>query len=308
MAMTGENHAANLPDTVSEQAIYWFALLLDGSETEEDRRAFARWLDADPAHLEAFGDIERLWSGSTSLNLSTDNKVGRRAFMTGTAAAVVIGAGWVFAPHHPFADIRTATGERHRFSLPGDVEAELASDTVMSYVARDGVNGVELHRGEAWFNHLATGSDFFVAATNGTSWSRGGRLDVAVYDGDVTVIAEQNPLTVRLGSAQTQLAAGNAVRYSDLQIGRPYEVDISTELAWRNGQLVFMGQPLGEVVRVLQRWQNGKIMIIGEELKSRPVTLVVDLERSKDVLPVLASVLSISVHRFTDYLTVIRAA
>jgi transmembrane sensor len=69
-----------------------------------------------------------------------------------------------------------------------------------------------------------------------------------------------------------------------------------------------MGRPLGEVVRVLQRWQNGKIMIIGEELKSRPVTLVVDLERLKDVLPVLARVLSINVHRFTDYLTVIRAA
>ena len=308
MAMTGENHLANLPDTVSEQAIYWFALLLDGSETVEDRRAFARWVEADAAHLEAFGEIERFWSGSTSLNLSTGNKVGRRAFMTGTAAALVISAGWAFSPRHPFADIRTVTGERHSFSLPGGVEAELASDTVMSYVARDGINGVELHSGEAWFNHSATGNAFFVAAAHGASWSWGGRLDVAAYDGGVTVIAEQNPLIVRVGGAQTQVAAGNAVRYRDVQIGRPYEVDLSAELAWRNGQLVFMGRPLGEVVRVLQRWQNGKIMIIGEELKSRPVTLVVDLERLKDVLPVLARVLSINVHRFTDYLTVIRAA
>mgnify|MGYP000731155010 CR=1 FL=1 len=39
---------------------------------------------------------------------------------------------------------------------------------------------------------------------------------------------------------------------------------------------------------------------------SRPVTLVVDLDRSRDVVPVLARVLHVDVARFTDYLTVIR--
>ena len=112
----------------------------------------------------------------------------------------------------------------------------------MSYAARDGINGVELHSGEAWFNHSATGNAFFVAAAHGASWSWGGRLDVAAYDGAVTVIAEQNPLIVRVGGAQTQVAAGNAVRYRDVQIGRPYEVDLLAELAWRNGRLVFMGR------------------------------------------------------------------
>ncbi len=308
MTMTGEHHITTLPDTVSEQAVYWFALLLDGSETEEDRRAFARWIDASPVHLDAFHQVERLWSGSTTLDLSQSTKVGRRAFMAGTAAAAVISAGWAFAPRHPFADVRTVTGERGAFSLPGGVKAELASDTVMSYVTRQGINGVELHRGEAWFDHSATQQAFFVAAANGASWSRGGRLDVAVYDDEVTVIAEQNPLMVRIDDREVSLPAGNAMRYRGAKIGRPYGVDLSTELAWRNGQLVFMGRPLEDVVRVLQRWQNSKIMIIGEELKSRPVTLVVDLDRSKDVLPVLANVMSINVHHFTDYLTVLRAA
>ena len=57
MTMTGEHHITTLPDTVSEQAVYWFALLLDGSETGEDRQAFARWIDASPAHLDARSNV-----------------------------------------------------------------------------------------------------------------------------------------------------------------------------------------------------------------------------------------------------------
>lgn len=67
-----------------------------------------------------------------------------------------------------------------------------------------------------------------------------------------------------------------------------------------------MAEPLEYVATVLERWQPGKIMIIGEALKKRPVTLVVDLDRSRDVVPVLARVLHVDVARFTDYLTVIR--
>ena len=306
--MTPETHFDTMPRTVSDQAAYWFALLLDGSETENDRKAFARWVAEDPSHLHAFDEIERLWNGSSSLQIGANRNLGRRAFLGGTIVAMVLGAGWTAHRFHPLADIRTASGERREMVLPGGVKAMLASDTSLSLVAKQGVSGVAIHQGEAWFDHQVAGTNFFVAATGGTTWSEGGRFDVANYAGTTTVIAEQNGLVLRAGGTMKPVQAGQEVRYGDGWVSDPRKVNVGNALAWRNGQLVFIGERLDDVVNILERWQDGKIVILGDALKSRKVTIVVDLDRSRHVLDALSTVLSIKVDQFTDYLTVVRAA
>ena len=298
----------SLRDPVSEQAAYWFALLLDGSESEEDRQKFAQWVAQDPAHPKAFADIERLWSGSSSLDFTSSNHIGRRAVLGGSLAAILLAGGWGTYRYHPLADIRTQTGQRREISIPGQRGRSIvASNSILSFVSDGRMTGVEIHQGEAWFEHEGDDGAFFVRAQNGRTLSTGGTFDVATYDGAVTAIAETNPLMVDIAGGRHTLAEGNAMTYDAGGVSTSaHPVDVQSALAWRQGQLTFMGEPLAHVVAVLERWQPGKIVIMGDALKRRPVTLVVDLDRSRDVVPVLADVLHVDVTRFTDYLTVIR--
>ena len=294
--------------TPTEQAVYWFALLLDGSETEEDRHAFARWIEQDPRNMDAFHEVERLWSGSSSLPLSAGNKVGRRAFVAGGVLAGVLATGWGVRRYSPMADFRTSTGERREVSLPGGVKAMLASRTTLSLVAGKDLSGVELHNGEVWFDHVPGRGDFFVLSSGGRSWSRGGQFDVARFDGQTTVTVEQGTIAVKQDTQTATVSPQHAVTYRPDRMGTVHDVDVANVLAWRNGQLVFMGEKLTDVARILERWQPGKIMIIGDDVGHRKVTMVVDLDRTRDVLPALANALSLKVDQFTEYLTVIRAA
>lgn len=298
----------SLRDPVSEQAAYWFALLLDGSESDEDRRRFAEWIAQGPENPKAFAEIEHLWSGSSSLDFSASTQISRRALLGGSAAAVLLAAGWGAVRYHPLADIRTEIGQRREISIPGQRGRSIvASNSILSFVSEGGMTGVELHRGEAWFEHEAGDGTFFVHANTGKTISSGGTFDVAAYDGKVTTIAENNGLLIDVAGQRRALDEGNALTYHAGGVASPaHPVDVQSALAWRQGQLIFMAEPLEYVTTVLERWQPGKIMVIGEALKKRPVTLVVDLDRSRDVVPVLARVLHVDVARFTDYLTVIR--
>lgn len=298
----------SLRDPVSEQAAYWFALMLDGSESEEDRKKFAQWVAQDPAHPKAFSDIERLWSGSSSLDFTSSNHIGRRAMMGGSLAALLFAGGWGAYRYHPLADVRTQTGQRLEINIPGQRGRSIvASNSILSFVSEGGITGVEVHRGEAWFEHENGDDAFFVRAHNGKTISTGGTFDVAAYNGEVTTIAETNSLMVDISGRRLAVTEGSAITYGagGVQVS-VHPVDVQSALAWRQGQLIFMGEPLAHVASVLERWQSGKIVILGDALKRRPVTLVVDLDRTRDVVPVLANVLHVDVARFTDYLTVIR--
>lgn len=299
----------SLRDPVSEQAAYWFALLLDGSEGEEDRQKFAQWVAQDPAHAKAFADIERLWSGSSSLDFTSSSHIGRRAMLGGSLAAILFAGGWGAYRYHPLADIRTQTGQRREISIPGKRgRSIIASNSILSFVSEGGMTGVEIHQGEAWFEHEGGDGAFFVRAHNGTALSNGGTFDVAAYDGEVTTIAETNPLMVNVAGGRHTVAQGSAMIYDTGGVlASAHPVDVQSILAWRQGQLIFMGEPLEYVARVLERWQAGKIVIIGDGVAQRKVTMVVDLDRTYAVLPALADALSLQVNQFTDYLTVIRA-
>ena len=296
------------PDTIAAQAAYWFAVFLDGGETAEERRRFGLWLEEQPAHRDAFLQIENLWSGSSSLKLQRGIAIDRRVFLGGTATAVVAAIGYSAYRSAPTADMWTDTGERRDIALPNGVEAMLASNTSLSHVSQDGVDGIRLHSGEAWFNHIDKTTPFFVAANNGIVWCRGGSFDVSCFGRDVTVITQEGRIAIRLADSMTAVPGGTAVQYRDNNIGSPYAVDLATALAWRDGRLVFMGSPLDTVAKTLERWQTGHIVILGNSLKSRPVTMVVDLDNLNNVLRSLGRVLSVDVIRITDYLTILREA
>ena len=304
--------------SAAEQAIYWFALLLDGTESEHDRANFAHWLAADPAHHRAFMEIEHLWTGTSSLNLGNLNldgqgKSGRRAFLGAGLAAVLVGAaGWYgdVIPHHPFADFRTVKGVRRKITLLDGVQAELASQSSLSVITDDkGATGIALHKGEVFFQHDGRQRDFFVRAANGfVRPVAAARFDVTCYDGQSEIITQTGSVDVETALNTRNVTRGEGVFCDNGVLGTPYDVDLALRLAWRKGRLVFVGDPLEKVANVLQRWHPGRIIVLGDALKQRPVTLVVNLNRTSDVLPLVGKVLSINVDQIGDYLTILRDA
>ncbi|MEQ8748395.1 MAG: FecR/PupR family sigma factor regulator, partial [Amphiplicatus sp.] len=46
---------------VIDEATKWFALLRSDAATDEDRRAFETWRDADPRHAEAYEGTLSIW-------------------------------------------------------------------------------------------------------------------------------------------------------------------------------------------------------------------------------------------------------
>ncbi|AUG54741.1 FecR family protein [Thalassospira marina] len=301
-------------DDVSEQAIYWFALLLDGAETDQDRKAFARWIAADDANRQAFLEIEHLWAGTSSLDMSArTSPIGRRAFLgAGLAAGLVGAAGWYgnVIPHHPFADFSVPKGERRKFTLMPGIQAELASQTSLSLARNDlGQTGLTLHEGEVFLEHDGTQTGFFVAAAGGMVRPReAARFDISHYDARAEVISAQGMLDVSADASSVGLGQGRGLSFGPADMGVPYQVDLAMRLAWRQGRLVFVGERLDRVATVLQRWQPGKIVVLGEALKQRPVTLVVNLNRTGDILPLMGKVLNVEVNQIGNYLTILRAA
>lgn len=299
----------DFPETAPEQAAYWLALFLDGQETAKDQQAFAAWFSENPENAQAFHRMERIWNGSGGLNLGMNKKLDRRAFIGGSAAALVLVTGFAAYRYKPDGDFRTAYSERLNLDLPGNVRAKLASNSAIALLSQDGVLGVELLKGEAWFDQsLSSGRPFFVKARRAKIFSTSGCFDIACHDDEVTVISEKGELDVRVGSGSTRLDSGHAVQVIGDRVSPPHQVDIDTALAWRHGRLVFMGEPLGQVAATLERWQAGSVVIWDEALKQQPVTLVVELDRLHTVLPNLERVLSIKVRQFSDYLTIITRA
>ncbi|OKH87286.1 DUF4880 domain-containing protein [Thalassospira sp. TSL5-1] len=306
-----ENAPAN---DVSEQAIYWFALLLDGAETDQDRAAFSRWLAADEAHRQAFLEIEHLWAGTSSLDMSKHGgAIGRRAFLgAGLAVGLVGAAGWYgkLIPHHPFADFSASKGERRTITVMPGIQAELASQTSLSLVQNEfGHTGLTLHEGEVFVAHDGRQPGFFVQADGLVTRPReAARFDISHYDTSGDVIAAQGTLDVTLNSRHHSILPGHGMSFAPGDMGAPRPVDLTVRLAWRQGKLVFVGDRLADVATVLQRWQSGKIIVLGEQLKKRPVTLVVNLNRTADILPLMGKALNVEVTQISRYLTILRAA
>ena len=62
---------------LEEEAGLWVARMR-ASGSAEDRRAFAAWYDADPAHARAYDRLSHYWDAAARLDLASPLADGRR--------------------------------------------------------------------------------------------------------------------------------------------------------------------------------------------------------------------------------------
>lgn len=303
-------------DSVSREAVTWFAAMHADEVTASTRSAFRAWLRRDVRHQAAYADIERIWSAASDLpavkshRWATGLALTRRALGKAALAAVVGGSGLLTYQQYFIGDYRTGAGERRSVRLPDNSNVELAGATALSLDFSPQLRLVTLHRGEAFFSTTqAKSRPFVVDAGAGRTMASGAAFNIDyIADDDVHVTVLENAADIRLGTADVRVAAGRQVNYSNKTIGAPNAVDPAEALAWREGRLVFVSVPFGRVVTSLNRWRSGKFVIVSPSLMERPVTLIVDLKTIDDVPDVLRDSLPVRLVNVTPYVTFIMAA
>ena len=278
-------------DPIAAAALDWFVRLRGEGIREEDRRMFERWRDADPAHADAFAEVEALWSDldavSPPLPLphawaepSRVRKPARgrwRLWGTGAIAASFLAIGapqlWIMA----IADARTGIAERRALSLADGSHVTLDADSAIDVSIDADSRRIRLLRGRAWFEVAHEARPFTVAVGNAQVRDIGTAFDITKRGdgGDVAVTQGLVELTAAGGRA-LRLGRGGAARFSGA--GR-YDFVPPPPLpaSWMKGRLQFVGMPVSDVLDDLARYGAGRPLILSDDVARRRITGSVDL-------------------------------
>lgn len=307
-----------LQDEITTQACTWFALIVDGSATPDERQAWERWMQADVRHAKAYADLERLWTMSAGLarvQPPAPRSISRRRFVQWASAASVsaVAAGsvmlWLKGENLPWGDVRTTVGERRSERLPDGTQVELAGNTAFDLDFSGPERRVKMLRGEAFFQVQPNPvRPFRVDAGAGSLTTVGADFCLSCLGDAVDLSVSKHALRVVAGGQQAELNAGQTLHYSAQGLGDIQRAELEQVLAWRTGRLVFFDTPLAKVVSSLERWRSGRIFITDERLATRPVSLIINLQHPEQMLDVLAQALPIRLQRFTPLLTLIQPA
>lgn len=303
----------------AEQAIYWLTWLSSGEASDDDRRAFDRWLNADSAHQTAWDKAQLLWqdvSRLTEADLTADiaskslkgvpsKKRGLYCGLGMAACLLLSVVLWTGGVPYYLADYRTATGEQRQLMLGDGSLVQLNTDSAISVDYSASLRRLILHRGEAWFKVTADPARPFEVETDyGTVRALGTAFDVDNGNGQITVTVYEHAVRVRLrdGEQVERLLEGSALSFGQDIINFEQRADLAKASAWRQQRMIFQNRPLQDVIHELNRYRKGRIVIADESLNPLPLTGVFDTDSPEEALQMIRQSLKLSEYRITDRL------
>jgi len=288
-----------LPTPAQEQAaLAWLSLLHD-QPSSGDQATFSHWLQADPAHAEAYAQAQVIWELSevparlladedalalqgylNALNRSRRSSVRRWSGGLALAASLLLmvsmGAGW--QPSRWFddlgADYVSAPGQVRSVTLADQSVITLDADSAIAVDFSRGERHVEVRRGAAFFSVSHTGEPFVVDANQGEARVLGTQFEVRLQPmgAQVSVLSGRVGVTPAKDAEQQVLGADQQVAYSAGHARALQAIDAQAQLAWRQGWLNYYKVPLAEVVQDLQRYYPGRILLLNDELGTRRIS------------------------------------
>jgi len=221
---------------------------------------------------------------------------GTRWWPAGFVAAMLLVVATLFVPWNQSPSpiiYSTEVGESQSIELPDHSTVFLNTNSRIEVVYNDQLRGIKLLQGEAHFDvHHDPTRPFEVYARTGTVRAVGTAFSVHLRSADVEVIVTEGVVEiaaahpsatdqpaasltsdqlqeVQLASAarldQTfQVKAGNSAVFDPFkieQITLAAEDQVEQKLSWREGLLVFDGEPLAMVVEEVSRYTSLKIII-----------------------------------------------
>jgi transmembrane sensor len=291
----------------NEEAIGWVIRLRDASA--EEWEAFTAWLEADPAHLEAYERAALADADAGALSPEPARPIpeaaatapfsparapagGRRMVLGwGIAASLALFAGWfsLAGSGGPYS-IETTPGERQTITLEDGTRIELNGGTKIT-LDEDRPRYASLDRGEALFRVVHDDARPFEVEAGGTMLRdlgtvfnvvrAEGVLDVAVSEGSVLFDPAGERKTLSPGMELTKVA------------GRPAQIvriDNDAVGAWRDGRLVYSAAPLSRVAGDLSR-NLGLNVVAAPQVGDRAFSGVIMLEGGREEVLARASAL-----------------
>lgn len=305
------------------EAAYWVTLLEADHPTERDRLRFRQWLDADPLHKQAYGEISQLWRASGTLQQLADLEAPRtkgpprdghmfRGLVPAAVLTVVIAIGaFLVFRQEPAAVAQqtyvTVSAEMEHVALPDGSEVTLGPKSQLLVHFNDNQRRLSLKGGEAYFavasdplRPMLLQSGDVEIRVMGTAFNvhHGPRgLTITVAEGVVAVSSGANT-----GGKETspllQLEAGQQVTaLSDGTLNPVAAVAAERVGAWRNGRLIYENSPLGEVVADANRYAAVPIVLASPTLADLPVMASFRTSQINEMVESLADLLPIVVDR-----------
>ncbi len=304
-----------------DEALAWFVRLQSGDADAADRAAFADWLVRDPANRREYDRLSGVWadlgrvpdprrpvgegravpSRRRFLSLGALGVGGAAACAAGLGAAVVL-TGWP-------GELRTGTGERRSLALADGSAVDLDAGSARSVDFSVTQRRLRLIEGRA---RVAAAPDperpFAVACADGIVSMAEATVVVHRQPDSVVVAVEKGTATLAAGGRPpVRLAAGECRAYGPDGPGPLLRDGVAAETAWRQGRLVFQGQPLDAVVADLNRYHPARILLWDGPLAALRVDGSVDVGRPDAALNAIIRTLPVRTLRPFPGLVIIRS-
>ena len=227
-----------------------------------------------------------------------------RPWLAACAAAAIVAAGGIVflhsKPHeiakaeshqaathvHPLTRVsyETPVGGQRKITLADGSSVILNTNSLLEVDFSGKCRDVHLRRGEAYFDVVHDKARPFTVYANdyvvrdiGTAFdvhlSKAGLVEVGVTKGSVEVTpAGRGRVSGPAKSLGVIVAGQNIVLGEKVERAKIVSSpDLGRKLAWRQGQLVYTGQPLAEVLADVSRYSNIQIELADPALENLPV-------------------------------------
>jgi len=317
-----------LPDDIVDAAIAWSVRLDYNAATPAAQQAFARWLDADPRHAQAWSRVAALRSDFSGLpaRLAQDvlqaAEAGRRGATAGRRRAlrvlslsgVALASGWAVRETTPWqrllADASTAVGEQRTLRLADGSAVMLNTDSAISSDFSDQRRMLVLHRGEIM---ITTGDDagaaakrpFWVSTPFGALRALGTRFVVRLDRSELRVSVQEGAVEAHPadGGATVVIHSGERSTLGPAGTSSPVVADVDDD-AWTDGVITGRDMRLADLLDELSRYRSGRI-VCDPRIADWRVSGVFHVRDTERALRFLAQVQPVAVRYRTRYWVIV---
>ncbi|MFP4366858.1 MAG: FecR family protein [Bacteroidales bacterium] len=195
-----------------------------------------------------------------------------------------------------YMEIHSPVGTRTKFYLPDGSTGWLNGGGSLKYPSdfHGNTRNVNLI-GEAYFDiktnpkkpFEVSGGDLKIIAKgtafNVAAWHDESEIIIALTEGKIEIVRKDNERSL------AGLKPGQLLHYnSEKERSYVKNVDVKKYISWIEGKLIFRDDPLGEVVRRLNRWYNVNIIIKDDTLHKYEYVATFEDENLDEVLKMLA--------------------
>ena len=313
---------------IDEEAAQWTWRMDSDEVSTADRQAFEGWLRQDTRHRRAYEDLQKVWGGLDGLaEAKRGEKIATfaypRRWWLGAAAAVLIAAGagtlWLRQGSET-QTIATAVGQQRDVTLADGSVVALNTNTILETDLTPQSRQIYLRTGEAHFRVAHDRSrPFFVHAGDAVVRAVGTEFEVRLMaDQHVDIMVNEGRVEVRTSTQGAGPDAGSAhlpapallralrageqmsTATPDSPVRSVSPEQVSSQMAWREGAIIFDGQPLSQAVAEIERYTDARIIVSDPATGALRVGGRFRTDDMQGFLEGLQSALPVSIRRGSD--------